>query len=61
MVLKREFGRHGEDEGKARDDGDEIEVAQDVVGERAVGCGNHGLAARHQVEHAAVGLHARDL
>ena len=40
---------------------DEVEIAQQVVGQRLVGRRDHGLAAGHQVEHAAVGLHARDL
>ena len=59
--LEARIGRHGEDEGKARDDRDEVEIAQHVVAERLVGRRDHGLPAGHQVKHAAVGLQARDL
>ena len=61
MVLKRESGATVKTKGKRVTIDDEIEVAQHVVGQRLVGRRNHGLTAGHQVEHAAVGLHARDL
>ncbi len=61
MVLKREIGRDREDEREARDDGDEVEVAQQVVGQGLVRGRDDGLPAGHEIEHAAVWLQSRDL